>query len=113
MTKSFYVKSNLDVKKSFAIAHAVINHIGNIEKAIDNKVFVWGVFVDLQKVLDTVNHKMLLHRLYHYRIGDLANCCFSSYLSNRKQFVTKNLQYGVPRGSLMGPLLFNIFQWSS
>ena len=53
-------------------------------------MFLCRVFVDLQKAFDTVDHKILLHKLSHYGIRDIANCWFSSYLSNRKQFVTIN-----------------------
>ena len=80
-------------------------------------MFVCRVFVDLQKAFDTVDHNILLHKLSHYGIRDIANCWFSSYLSNRKQFVTINgfdsviqsFQYGVPQGSVLGPLLFLIY----
>ena len=77
-------------------------------------MFVCGVFVDFQKAFGTVDHNILLHKPSHYGIRDIANCWFSSYLSNRKQFVTINgfdsviqcFQYGVPQGSVLGPLLF-------
>ena len=80
-------------------------------------MFVCGVFVDLQKAFDTVDHNILLHKLLHYGIRDIANCWFSSYLPNRKQFVTINgfdsviqsFQYWVPQGSVLGPLLFLIY----
>ena len=110
-------KKQFGFQKKFSIAHTVISLIENIEKAIDNKMFVCGVFVDLQKAFDTVDHNILLHKLSHYGIRDIANCWFSSYLSNRKQFVTINgfdsviqsFQYGVPQGSVLGPLLFLIY----
>ena len=94
--------------------NSLISFVENIEKAIDNKIFVCRVFVDLQKAFDIVDHNILLHKLSHYGIRDIANCWFSSYLSNRKQFVTINgfdseiqsLQHGVPHGSVLGPLLF-------
>ena len=80
-------------------------------------MFVCRVFVDLQKTFDTVDHNILLHKLSHYGITDMANCWFSSYLSNRKQFVTINgfdsviqsFRYGVPHGSVLSPLLFSIY----
>ena len=86
----------------------------NDQKAIDNKMFVCGVFVDLQKAFDTVDHNILLHKFSHYGIRDMANCWFSSYLSNRKQFLTINgfdsetqsFQCGVPQGSVLSPLPF-------
>ena len=110
-------KKQFGFQKSFSTAHAVTSLIENTEKTIDNKMFVCRVFVDLQKAFDTVDHNILLHKLSHYGIRDIANCWFSSYLSNRKQFVTINgfdseiqsFQYGVPQGSVLGPLLFLIY----
>ena len=77
-------------------------------------MFVCGV---LQKAFDTVDHNILLHKLSHYGIRDIANCWFSSYLSNRKQFVTINgfdsetqsFQCGVPQGSVLDTLLILIY----
>ena len=62
--KALY-KKQLGFQKSFSIAHAVIRLIGNIEKAIHNKAFVCGIFVDLQKAFDTVDHNILFHKLPH------------------------------------------------
>ena len=84
MTKRFSIKNNLDFKKKNSTAYAMISLIENIEKAIDNKMFVCGVFVDLQKAFDRVDHNILLHKLSHYGIRDIANCWFCSYLSSRK-----------------------------
>ena len=112
-------KNQFGFQKNFPTAHAVISKIKikNIENAIDQKIFVCGVFVDLQKTFDTVDHNILLHKLSHYGIRDIANCWFSSYLSNRKKFITINgfdpkrqgLQYGVPQEFVLGPLLFLIY----
>ena len=107
-------KKQFGFKKNVSTAHAVISLIENIEKVIDNKIIICGAFVDLQKAFDTVDHKIMLHKLSHYGIRDIANCWFSSYLSNRKQFVTINgidsetqsFQCWVPQGSGLGPFFF-------
>ena len=76
--QKFLYKKQFGFQKIFSTAHAVINLIENIEKAIiDNKIFVCGVFVDLQKAFDTVDHNILLHKISHYGIRDIANCWFS------------------------------------
>ena len=87
-----------------------------IRKAIDNKKIACGVFIDLQKAFDTVNHKILLEKLKHYGIRGNAYRLFESYLSKRYQYVSINgnlsekllITHGVPQGSVLGPLLFII-----
>ena len=68
-----YKKRIVISKKKKSTAHAVISPIENIEKAIDNKFFVSGVFIDIQKAFDTVDHNILLHKLSHYGIRARAN----------------------------------------
>ena len=71
----------------------------------------------MQKAFDTVDHKILLHKLEYYGIRGVCNDWFKSYLSDRKQFVSINgynsdlmpVIYGVPQGSVLGPLLFLIY----
>ena len=84
------LKTKVGLKKKISTAHAVISLIENTEKAIDNKLFVCGVLVDLRKVFNAVDHNTLLQKLSRNGIRYLGNCWFSFHLSNRKQFVTIN-----------------------
>ena len=84
-----------------------------IRNALDKENFACGVFIDLQKAFDTINHGILLSRLNHYDIRGVAFDWFKSYLSDRIQYTTINngrseiqsITYGVPQGSILGPLL--------
>ena len=77
-----------------------------------------GVFIDLTKAFDTINHDILLSNLYHYGIRGNAHKWFQSYLTNRKQYeliefhkqfsISRNIKHGAPQGSILGPLLFLI-----
>ena len=97
--------------------HALIDITEDIRSAIDGNMFALGVFIDLQKAFDTVDHEILLTKLAHYGIRGVANDWFRSYLSNRKQFVriedanseTASTNIGVPQGSVLGPLLFLLY----
>ena len=97
-------------------SYALIKLYGKITCAIDNREITVGVFIDLSKGFDTVDHNMLLEKLHHYGIRDLALNWFRSYLSNRQQYVEFNslcssrqqIRCGVPQWSILGPLLFLI-----
>ena len=81
------------------------------------KTNVCGVFIDLQKAFDTVDHKILLDKLYHYRVRGQNHLWFESYLTDRKQKVKiasvdsrlMKISCGVPQGSILGPLLFLLY----
>ena len=107
-------KNQFGFRKKHSTTHALIDLTEDIRKAIDENKFACGVFIDLQKAFDTVDHNILLKKLEHYGIRGIANEWFRSYLTNRKQFVSISgfnsdiapIDFGVPQGSVLGPLLF-------
>ena len=68
--------------------HMVISLIETIKKYLDDGEIVCGVFIDLQKAFDTVNHEILLEKLKDYGIRSKQNDWFRSFLTTRKQYVS-------------------------
>ena len=75
-------------RQQHSTSHALINITENIRKALDDGNIACGVFVDLQKAFDTVDHQILLAKLNHHGICGVSNDWFKSYLSYRNQYVS-------------------------
>jgi hypothetical protein len=101
--------------------------IQSVQEALDRHLHAVGIFLDLSKAYDVINHNRLLDKLDSYGIRGSVNKWFQSYLTNRTQFVEKSqtdrskytqhrfqsssraISYSVPQGSILGPLLFLIY----
>ena len=66
----------------------LLSLVDNLTQALKDGEHVVGVYLDFSKAFDTVDHMILLQKLYHYRARGSAHDCFTSYLSNRSQLVT-------------------------
>ncbi len=93
---------------------AITDVLDTVTHGMDNKLLTLGVFVDVAKAFDSINHEILLAKLEHYGIRGLVNAWFRSYLTNCFQYtelhtqcsLTRLITAGVPQGSILGPLLY-------
>ena len=110
-------ESQYGFRRGHNTTHATLDFVKAIEDAIEKNDFAIGVFCDLSKAFDTLSHDILLQKLNHYGIRGRALDWFISYLSGREQYVDWNgktsdklpILFGVPQGSILGPLLFLIY----
>ena len=116
-----FIENNLSVylsgcRSSYSSQHVLIHLIEEWRQKLDSDHFVGVVLMDLSKAFDCIPHELLTVKLSAYGLSDEALAYIFSYLSGRKQSVKINNCYsifqlilpGVPQGSILGPLLFNI-----
>ena len=104
-------------RKGFSSQQALLSLIENWKKVLDKKSFGGSVLMDLSKVFDTIKHDLLIAKLYAYGFNKESLKLLHNYLSNRwhrtkinKQFSSwQELFQGVLQGSVLGPVLFNIY----
>ena len=120
---SFLEKSNainehqFGFRKKHSTSHLTSLLTANIATFFENKMNTLGIFLDLSKAFNIINHEILLNKLHHYGIRGTVYNWFKSYLIGRSQQVDYNshisnirtISSSVPQGSILGPLLFIIY----
>ena len=120
---NFILDNNILTKNqsAFRKLHSTITSlIGTTDywyENIDSKKLNLTIFLDLRKAFDTVDHEIMVKKLWKYGMRGNTGSWFQSYLDQRKQYCSENGQRsmasevtcGIPQGSCLGPLLFIIY----
>ena len=109
--------SQYGFREGFSTTHAILDHLQFIYDGLDNNFTVLSFYLDFSKAFDSVDHNVLLRKLEICGIRGRVNDWFRSYLTGRSQYVSINginsnlsaISFGVPQGSILGPILFLIY----
>jgi hypothetical protein len=109
--------SQYGFRKNHSTIHPLVKFLNFITTAFNEREHCLAIFCDMRKAFDTVDHEILLTKLYNLGIQGTELKWFENYLKGRKQFVFLNgtssnlrdILLGVPQGSILGPLLFILY----
>jgi hypothetical protein len=123
---NIYNESQYGFKKNESTNDATATIIENIVESLNDKTKCNCVLLDLSKAFDCIQHDILMDKLYKYGVRGIPHKLIESYLRNRTQHVkvthtqgnqmmeclsgSLQVRYGVPRGSVLGPLLFILYK---
>lgn len=116
-SKCMLVNNQYGFRRQHSTYMAIMDMYDKISAASDRNEFSIGIFIDLSKAFDTLDHVILIKKLEYYGLRGVTLKWFQNYLLNRQQYVFLNesssslrvINCGVPQGSVLGPLLFILY----